>query len=136
MEQTLHPISDTIASVFNTYPKDARQSLLHIRSLIYSIADSDTKIGSIIEELKWGEASFATHKPKSGTPVRMAYRPQSNKCAIMVHCSTTVIDDFKQVPHKGIEFEKNRAILFPADASFDEGTLKSFLKSALTYHIK
>ncbi|WP_025899547.1 hypothetical protein [Sneathiella glossodoripedis] len=134
MGEDQNAISNKIQELFQRYPDHARIALLHVRDIIYDLSTQSDAIGKIEENIKWGEASFATINPKSGTPIRLAYREPSDKCAILVHCGTTLVDDFKQTCPPGIEFEKNRALLFNPKNPPEDTVLKSFLFSALTYY--
>lgn len=134
MERTPPIPSQEVASVYKNLPEDARACLLHIRTEIFKLAAETPDIGSIEESLKWGEVSYATVTPKTGTPVRLSYRPKLNKCLMLVHCGTSLIDDFKQQHTENIEFEKNRAVVFSPKSPLPDDILRSFLKTAFTYH--
>lgn len=132
-----HPIDKLeIASLYESYPPPARSTLLQLRDIIYQLSDTRPEIGQIEECLKWGEISYVPHHPKSGTTVRFSYRPTSKQCAILVHCSTTLIDNFKNQYPDAFEYEKNRAILFPSNEDVDIRLLTAFLENALSYHLK
>ncbi len=131
-----HPIDKhEIARLYESFPENARGTLLQLRDIIYQLSDKHPKIGQIEECLKWGEVSYVPHHPKSGTTIRFSYRPASEQCAILVHCSTTLIDNFKNQYPDAFEYEKNRAILFPPNKDIDICLLTEFLKNALSYHL-
>ena len=67
-----------ICQVFDNFQPQTKLVLLTVRQLIFEIAGSSDKIGEIEECLKWGECSYVSHSPKSGTTLRFpSFYPQS-----------------------------------------------------------
>lgn len=106
-----------------------------LRSLIFEIATHLPEVGEIEETLKWGQPSYLTSKPKSGSPIRLGI-PKTGGFGIYTHCQTTLISDFQNLFPDDFTYEGNRAIHFNSgdDIPFDK--LRMFISSALTYHIK
>ncbi|MBL4871282.1 MAG: hypothetical protein JKX72_10050 [Robiginitomaculum sp.] len=60
-----------VSNVLESYPAPLKKRLLAVRELVLTIAKASDHIGVIEESVKWGQVSFATVRPKSGTPVRL-----------------------------------------------------------------
>ncbi len=129
-------IDKNVKNTFNSYPKDIRDKLLYIRELIFTIANEHEEIGDIEETLKWGNPSYLTSKPKSGTTIRLSTLTSIEyKYAISVHCQTTLIAEFKQA-YKYLEFEGNRSIILDIRKELPISAIEDFLYLALTYHYR
>jgi hypothetical protein len=125
----------SVASVFASYPAHARKQLLALRRLIFQTAAELEGVGELTETLKWGEVSFLTEASKSGSTIRIGWRPaQPEHYALFLNCNTTLVSDIRSAPDVGFSFEGNRAILMKLDAPFPEAPLRLCIKAALTYH--
>ncbi len=60
-----------VLAIFERYPADIRERLLTIRSLIAETATQRDDIGELEETMKWGQASYLTKRPKTGTTLRI-----------------------------------------------------------------
>lgn len=136
MEKLIPQIPDDVAATFDGIPVNAAKRLKRIRQMIFEIAASAPEIGQIEECLKWGEASYLTHNPKSGTSIRLAWKEKSGTYGVYVPCQTRLIEDFKMLSGDQIRFDKTRGLLFNDQEDFPEDLVAAFLKQALTYHVK
>lgn len=124
-----------VQQVFDSYPDDIREKLLDLRQLILDVADETQGVGTIKETLKWGQISYLTHKPKSGTTIRIDhYQPESQQIAFFVHCQTRLVDTFQQMYPDTFRYESNRAVIWEELDDNQLDVLKHFLELALTYH--
>ena len=110
--------------------------LEQVRALIFLIAGETKGIGEIEESIKWGQASFATLHPKSGTPIRIAGDEQANTYSVYVPCLTSLISDFRETHPEMFEYHGKREIRFDAHAEFPKQELSLFVAAALTYYQK
>jgi len=132
-----HPITSLqVAATYKAFPDQVRAKLLGLRHLIFELAATTPEIGQIKECLKWGEVSYLTISPKSGTTIRFGYRPAAQEYAIFVHCQTTLIETFRSKYPDDLTFDKNRAILFKENQDYPTDIMSGFLKAALTYHFQ
>ena len=131
-------ITDTqIAAVFLSYPKPVREKLLALRQLIFDTAATIEGAGEIQETLKWGQPSYLTINPKSGTPIRIdQVRSTSDQYALYVHCQTTLIDTFKEMFPDELTYEGNRSIVFNIKDNIPTNLVRHFISLALTYHAR
>jgi len=126
-----------VAAVFRSYPKPVKEKLLMLRQLIYEVAGYTDGVGQIEETLKWGQPSYLTVSPKSGTPIRIDRVGSDNDTyALYVHCQTTLIDTFKEMYPDEFTYEGNRSILFTVNDDINENALRHCISLALTYHLR
>lgn len=111
----------------------ARAHMLTLRDLIFDIA-SELPVGAVEESLKWGQPSYATSDTKSGTPIRLAVTKDGD-VAVLTHCQTTVMSDFRALAPPDMRFDGNRALhLSPADP-IPLGAIAPLIRAALTYRL-
>jgi len=122
-----------VKSVFDSYPSNVRQQLLHIRELIFDVARNTACIGEITETLKWGQPSYLTEQTNSGTTIRID-RFDSNKIAIFFHCQTTLVSDFREF-FPNLEYSKNRAVIIEANNNLPFHEIRECIYRALTYKL-
>jgi len=125
-----------IDNIFNNFSKNICKKMLFIRELIFQIAEEHDIIGEIEETLKWGNPSYLTNRPRSGTTIRLSDIPVlENKYAISVHCQTSLVYEFKEV-FPSLEYDGNRSIILDVNKTFPTEAIKHFIYLALTYHYR
>ena len=129
-----HPFqSPQIAAVFAAFPAPARATLTDLRTLIFELA-AELPIGGLDESLKWGQPSYLGRMPNSGTPIRLGVT-KSGDVAILAHCQSTVISDFRAIAPLGMRFDGNRALLLAAEDRPDDAAIAPLIRAALTYRL-
>jgi hypothetical protein len=129
-------MSTEVASVFDSYPPEIKVRLMHLRQLIFETASIFDTVGEIEETLKWGEPSYLTQKTKSGSTIRIAWKPkQKEQYSIFFKCTANIVPAFKEKYPKIFKFGGNRSIDFNIDEKVPEKELKKCIALALTYHI-
>ena len=124
-----------VALVFDKYSAELRPKLLHLRHLILDTAAKTDGVGQIEETLKWGQPSYLTHKPKSGTTIRIDHDPaEDGKYGMYVHCQSKVVETAQIDYPTELTYEGTRAIIFHVDEPLPERAVRHFIKLALTYH--
>lgn len=92
-------------------------------------------MGPIEEALRWGEPSYLTTETKSGTTVRIHWKPRRpDRCAMYVHCQTSLVAQYRLRHGDVLEFEGDRAVLFAVDKPLPKRALRDCIALALTYH--
>lgn len=135
MEADMNVIDPEVASVFDAYPDKLRQKMLHLRNVIFEVACDTDGVGDIEETLKWGQPSYLTLRPKTGTTIRIdQHDAEGDEYAMYFHCQTTLIDSFREQFSDEMRFEGNRAIVFGIDEELPMAALKECIALALTYH--
>ncbi len=109
--------------------------LSQVRSLILSLAQEGENIGGIEESIKWGQASFATKSPKSGTPLRIGGNEATGTYSLFVPCSTSIIAQFREHHKEMFDYHGNREIRLSLTAPMPEAKLCLFITAALTYYL-
>lgn len=132
----MHKLSQDIQQKFEQFHPQTKNVLLEIRQWIFEIAESCDEIGQIHECLKWGEPSYLTTSPKTGTTLRVS-QLQSNplKFGLFVHCQTSLIEEFR-VAYPDLDYDKNRGVLFDSQTPVKTNIIKQFIYLALTYHVR
>ena len=126
-----------VAAVFDSYPKDVRKPLLRLRQLILETAASTDGVGALEETLKWGQPSYLTAKPKTGSTIRIdRVKGREGKYALYVHCQTNLVSTFREIYPDSFSYEGNRSIVFDAGDSLPEEELRHCISLALTYHLR
>ncbi len=128
-------IPPTVQTVFDAYPKTARETLLAMRKIIFKAAAAHEEIGTISETLKWGQPAYLTQETKSGSTVRLAYNEKTNTCDAYFHCQSRLVDAFRTRYSKELEFEGNRAIQIEPGAALPGAALEDCFTMALSYHL-
>ena len=116
-------------------PKNINTRLDQVRALIKRTAQKTNGVGEIEENIKWGQASFATVRPKSGTPIRIGGNVEDSTYSIYVPCSTSLISGFRETHPDMFDYHGNREIRFDVNAPVPEQELSLFISAALTYYL-
>ena len=75
-----------------------RERLTALRALILDVAENTRGVGQIEECLKWGQPSFVTVKPKSGSTIRIdAVRDSETEYAMYFICHTNLVERFREL---------------------------------------
>jgi hypothetical protein len=136
MEYSIEEIDNPeVAAVFETYPQEIRPKLMFLRQLILETAHETEGVGAIEETLKWGEPSYLTPETKSGSTVRVAWKPaQEEQYAIYFKCTANLVVAFRERYPEIFRFGGDRSIIFEMDDDVPVEELKSCIALALTYH--
>ncbi len=124
-----------VKAVFDAFPAPARGKLLEMRELIFRAARETDGAGTVDECLKWGEPSYLTLRPKSGSTIRIGWKKDMpDHVSVFFHCQTDLIGRAREhYPHTFV-FEGNRRMSIPVDKPLPEDELMHCFSMALTYH--
>lgn len=131
--QTNADMPADVAGAFERLSDDALPRLLAIRDLIFKVAADTDGVGEIVETLKWGQPSYLTVRPKSGSTVRLGVS-KDGRPALFCHCQTTLVQQYRDLYEADFDFEGNRAVILKDDSSLPVAELEHCLALALTYH--
>ncbi len=124
-----------VAEAFAAIPEPARTQLMELRSLIIDTAKKTPGVGPLDEVLRWGEPSYLTAATKSGTTIRIHWKArQPDRCAMYVHCQTSLVEQYRLRHSDSLEFEGSRAVLFDVHKPLPVAALRDCIELALTYH--
>ena len=124
-----------VAEVFYAYPDHVQERLLRLRKLIFEVAATTEGVGQIDEALRWGQPSYLTIKPKSGSTIRIDQTNAGNgQVGMYFHCQTNLVSTFRQLHPAAFKYEGNRAIIFDED-DVAVDALKQCIALAMTYHL-
>ncbi|MBV6657539.1 MAG: DUF1801 domain-containing protein [Devosiaceae bacterium] len=106
-----------------------------LRALIHEAAAEIDAIGPLAESIKWGQPSFTPARPNLGSSVRIEAR-QDGTHALMVICTTDLVEQFKELYADTLTFDGKRAIIVPAGPLRHRQALKHCIQLALTYKLR
>jgi hypothetical protein len=93
-------------------------------------------VGELEETLKWGQPSYVTARTGSGSTIRIdQVKALPGKYAAYFHCQTTLVDTFREIYGRELDFVGNRCILLDAAAKLPARPLRHCISLALTYHL-
>ncbi|WP_217988334.1 DUF1801 domain-containing protein [Aliifodinibius salipaludis] len=108
----------------------------NLRDLIYEVAKNTEGVGKLEETLKWGEPAYLTSQTKSGTTIRIDWKPKNpDQIGMYVSCNTTLVSTFRTMFGDDLKFEGNRAIYFPVDKPLPKKQVMICIQMALRYHL-
>ncbi len=133
MRPFLEPV---VEAKFAAYPRAAKQRLLAIRELIFTVAERVDGVGQLQETLKWGEPAYLTSNG-SGSTIRMDWKSKHpDQIALYFNCQTNLVESFRMMfPHE-FGYEGNRALLLPVAKAAPKHALALCIEAALTYHVR
>lgn len=106
------------------------ERLEELRQRILAVA-KDRDVEPIEETLKWGQPSLVPPK-RDGTTLRLGTR--EGLCVLYVHCQTNLVEQWRSLFRGDFEFEDNRAVLIPADGTYNTTAFDQIAAMALCYH--
>lgn len=133
--QTFHISNPAVAQVFASFPPAERAGLLALRQLIFEVAACNPDVGPLEETLKWGQPAYLTAATKSGTTLRLGL-PKTGGFAMLCHCQTTVISDFRALFGDDFTYDGNRAVVFSTGETLPTDKIALLISAALRYHLK
>ena len=120
-------VQQTIAA----YPTAAQRRLRQVTRLMAREA-SRLGVERINATLKWGEPSYST---TGGSPLRLAWSAKATRrLGMYCHCSTRLIETFRELFGDRFEFDGQRALYLPLTGRLPSAELSQCLRMALRYH--
>jgi len=113
-----------------------REVMNEVRGLVFEVASDLDGIGEIEEALKWGQPTFSTVHPKSGSPFRIAPAKGADKVGLYFICTTTLVQGFRERYGDDLAFEGNRAIILDCAVPLPREPLRHCFAMALTYFVR
>ncbi len=125
-----------VEEVYSSYPGEQGEKLRALREIVLEVAAATDGVGTIEECLKWGQPSFVTVKPKSGSTIRVdAVKGSKSQVAMYFICHTNLVDRFRELYPDEFDYAGNRALVFDVQASVPDEELRHCVAMALTYHL-
>ncbi len=126
---------DHVKAALDAFPEPARDALLKVRSLIFQTAAGNPAVGPLTETLKWGEPAYLTEETKSGSTIRMGWKPANPDHGVLFfNCKTTLVDTMRDIYPDTFTYQGTRAVLFRLDQPLPNDALAHSIEMALTYH--
>ncbi|WP_411142819.1 hypothetical protein [Streptomyces sp. x-80] len=124
-------LSPEVAAAFDGIGAPARGVLLSVRELIFTVAAELPGTGGVREYLAWGQPAYRPLRDGVGTAVRLGEHGPGTP-ALLVHCRTSLIQDFRSVAGH-MEFSGRRAVLLGPGAPLPLAELRIMIELALSY---
>ena len=124
-------LSPEVAAAFDGIGAPARRVLLSVRELIFTVAAELPGTGGVREYLAWGQPAYRPLRDGVGTAIRLGEQGPGRP-ALLVHCRTTLIQDFRSVAGQ-LEFSGRRAVLLSPEAPLPLAELRILIELALDY---
>jgi hypothetical protein len=124
---------DNVASAYEAFSETVRPHLLELRDLVFRVADGTDAAGRIVETLKWGQPSYRTVEPKSGSTIRFGVS-KDGRPALFCHCQTNLVSQYRELYPDAFDFEGNRALVLKQGRRLPRAELEHCIALALTYH--
>lgn len=115
------------------YEPQLQQALQTIRNMVHQVAQNTVGCGQIVEALKWGQISFLTEKPKSGTTLRID-KNANGTLSLYVNCNSNMIAEASAHYPDVFTYVGAREIVLPDNLSSVSAPLEHIVAMALTYH--
>jgi hypothetical protein len=129
-------MENKVKQKFSSYPGQIKSKMENLGDLIYEVAQNTEGVGKLEETLKWGEPAYLTSQTKSGTTIRIDWKPKNpDQIGMYVSCNTTLVSTFRTMFANDLKFEGNRAIVFPVDKPIPKKQLMICIQMALRYHL-
>jgi uncharacterized protein YdhG (YjbR/CyaY superfamily) len=126
-----------VDTVFNSYEGKVAEKLAELRAMVHAVGEATPRVGEIQECLKWGQPSFVTVKPASGSTIRIdAIKNKPDHVAMYFICTTSLVDQFRELYPETFEYQGNRALIFKASDPLPQSELRHCIAKALTYKLK
>lgn len=128
------PVTADVAKVVSGYPAEVQNCFHQIRGMVFETADR-LDVGPLLETLKWGEPAYLTAASKTGTTLRLAWKPVTpNQLGLYVNCQTPLIESFRTEFPALFSFTGNRGVLIACSEPLPKQQLITIIAATLTYH--
>ncbi|MFN3130531.1 DUF1801 domain-containing protein [Roseibium sp.] len=127
-------LGNATLSLIEQEPPEIRDGLLELRRLIFETAAETDGTGKVVETLKWGQPSYLTEKPKSGTTIRIAKDgSELGDIALYVSCNTSLVSEWRGL-FPDLIFGGDRSLHLSLGKPMPLPQLRQMIRMALTYH--
>jgi hypothetical protein len=109
---------------------------MELRKLIFETAAASDGVGEITETLKWGEPAYLTAGTKSGSTIRLGWKPsEPRRFAMYFNCQTDLVGSFRASFPDELTCVGSRAVVFEQRQALPANALRFCIRAALTYHL-
>jgi len=107
-----------------------------LRALIFETASDTQGVGAIEETLKWGQPSYLTRRPKSGTTIRLGWDDAGTCISLFVHCQTSLVEAWRDRYGDTLTLIGNRELALRTDQPLPRPPLQHCIAMPLPYHLR
>lgn len=135
MDKRLEHCPEHVATAFLNLPDSIIDEVLELRALIIATHSKTTNAGELIEDLRWGQPSYLTAKPVTGSTIRLGVE-KCGRPAVFCHCQSRLIETFRSQYEPVFEFKGNRALILTSTVKSAKVELAHCIEQALKYKLK
>ncbi|WP_129669465.1 DUF1801 domain-containing protein [Phytoactinopolyspora endophytica] len=125
-------LSPEMAAAYEQITPPVRDILLSVRDLIFTTATELPATGGVHEYLAWGQPAYRPLHDRVGTAIRLG-ECGPGAPALLVHCRTSLIQEFRSVVAH-MEFSGRRAVLLDPAGALPLAELRIMIEIAFSYH--
>ncbi len=126
-----------VTAAIASYPGPAFKTFHAIRAVVLRAAASNPSVGPLTETLRWGEPAYLTEVTRSGSTLRIAWKPANpDHVGVYLNCRTTLVESLREIYPDSFLYEGNRALVVRLDAPLPTDPLDHCARLAQTYHLK
>ncbi|WP_420415402.1 DUF1801 domain-containing protein [Roseibium sp.] len=121
-------------AVIEKYPDAVKSALMELRNLIFEAASEAEGVGNVVETVKWGQLSYLTERPKSGTTIRIDQdTSDQGDIALYVNCQSSLVSEWRGL-FPEMTFGGDRSVHLSLAQPLPVPQLRQIILMALTYH--
>lgn len=121
-------------AVIEKYPDAVKSALMELRNLIFEAASEAEGVGNVVETVKWGQLSYLTERPKSGTTIRIDQdTSDQGDIALYVNCQSSLVSEWRGL-FPEMTFGGDRSVHLSLAQPLPIPQLRQIILMALTYH--
>ena len=133
---TATKIPPEVKSAYEQLDDGQRTKALALRDEILAAAAAHPEIGELEETLKWGEPSYLPAKANIGSTVRIAPRKETGEIALFFICTSSLMDEFREIYPDSFNYHGNRAITLRDGIDDVRDELRHIIALALTSKLR
>jgi len=129
------PLPDTVATTVAAWPVAAQTAFHALRARIQIAALDVPATGPLLETLKWGEPAWLTQVSKSGTTLRVAWKPvHPDEIGVFVNCRTSLLETIREIYPDAFRYDGTRGLWLRLAQPIPEQAMDHLARLAQGYH--
>lgn len=130
----MEPLSHTIQSIIEDWPRLAQTHFMALRGIVHDAANT-AEVGKLCETLKWNEPAWLPAKRGIGSTLRTCWSPKRpNALGVFLNCNSSLPETMRSLYPNSFGFEGKRSLFMPLDKPLPMDALHHCAHLTLTYH--
>lgn len=123
-----------VQNAYESLPDSHKRYAYQIRDWIWEEVEGMSLGCNVIETLKWGEPSYLPAKRRIGSTLRIGQFDEKH-IALYFNCQTMLVENFRSMFGREVQYSKNRAVLFNVSEPLPEPIVKTCASRTFRYHL-